>query len=165
MINKAIAKKLSAMGLSAALVLAGAGTVSHFEGKENKAYLDPVNIMTICYGQTSGVKKGDYKTNDECLESLAEELVIHDKGMMKAISVPLTGYQHAAFLSFCYNVGVGKCTGSTAFKMLNRGEYERACRELKRWNKAKGKVLKGLTLRREAEYKMCMGEANETSKE
>ena len=30
--------------------------------------------------------------------------------------------------------------------------------EIKRWNKAGGKVLPGLTKRREKEYRMCMGE-------
>ena len=156
--NQAIAKRLAAYGLSGALVLAGAGTVSYYEGKSNTAYLDPVGIYTICYGETKGVKKGDYKTDDECLQSLAADLVEHDKGMMKAISVPLTDYQHAAFLSFCYNVGVKACTTSTAFKLLNQKKYTEACNQLLRWVYADGKVLPGLVKRREDERKMCLGE-------
>lgn len=149
---------MAAMGLSSAIILAGASTVSYFEGKSNKSYIDPVGIYTICYGETKNVSHGDYKTDQQCLESLAEDLVSHDKGMMKAITVPLSDHQRAAFLSFCYNVGVNKCTKSTAFKYLNMRKYTEACRELLRWNKAGGKVLRGLTLRRGAEYKMCMGE-------
>lgn len=154
-----IHKQLLGYGLGSALALSGALLVP-FEGKRNDAYVDPVGIYTICYGETKNVKKGDYKTDEQCLESLAEDLFSHDKGMMKAVAVPLSDNQHAAFLSFCYNVGVSKCTKSTAFKYLNQGKYADACRELLRWNKAGGKVLRGLTLRREAEYKMCMGETN-----
>lgn len=153
-----IHKQLLGYGLGGALAISGAFLVAPFEGKENKAYIDPVGIYTICYGETKNVKKGDYKTDEQCLESLAEDLVSHDKGMMKAVNVQLSDNQHAALLSFCYNVGVSKCTKSTAFKYLNQGKYADACRELLRWNKAGGKVLRGLTLRREAEYKMCMGE-------
>lgn len=151
-------KKLLSYGLGSAIALSGAYLVSPFEGKENKAYLDPVNIWTICHGSTNNIKKGDYKTDDECLLILAEDLVEHDRGMMKSIHVPLTDYQHAAFLSFCYNVGVKACTGSTAFKYLNLKKYTEACNQLLRWNKAGGKVLLGLTRRREAEHKICLGE-------
>ena len=156
--NEKIAKKLAALGLSSAIVLAGAGTVAHFEGKSNTAYLDPINIWTICYGETKNVKKGDYKTDDECLQSLAEDLVSHDKQMMALISVPINDHQHAAFLSFSYNVGVGAFSRSTLLKKLNSSQYRAACDELLRWNKAKGKVLNGLTARREAERKLCLGE-------
>lgn len=43
---------MAAMGLSSAIILAGASTVSYFEGKSNKSYIDPVGIYTICYGET-----------------------------------------------------------------------------------------------------------------
>lgn len=154
---KSIKQKMLTYGLGGAIALA-APMVAFYEGKENKAYLDPVNIWTVCYGSTKNVKKGDYKTDDECLALLAEDLVEHDKGMMKAIKVPINDYQHAAFLSFCYNVGVKACTNSTAFKYLNNKQYVQACNELLRWNKAKGKVLNGLTKRREAEKAMCLEE-------
>lgn len=152
-----IKQKLAAIGLSSALVLSGAYLVAPFEGKENNAYIDPVNILTICYGSTKNVKKGDYKTDDECLELLAEDLVEHDKKMLRYIEVNVTDYQHAAFLSFTYNVGVGAFSKSTLLKKLNRGDYEGACNELLRWNKAGGKVLNGLTKRRQAERDMCLG--------
>lgn len=154
-----IYKKLAAYGLSGALALSGGYLVSTYEGKVNKTYLDPVNIITSCYGHTGPeLKLGQKFTDDECLEQLADDLVEHDKGMLKAIKVPLTDYQHAAFLSFCFNVGVKACTNSTAFKKLNAKDYAGACNELLRWTKAKGKVLAGLVKRREAERKVCLGE-------
>jgi len=163
-INDKIAKRLAAAGLSAAIVLAGAGTVSHFEGKRNQAYLDPVNIWTICYGATSGVKRGDFKTDEECIDSLASELLHHHNGMMKYIKTDISDKEEAAYLSFTYNVGVGAFSKSTMLKLLNQNKRVEACNQLLRWDRAGGKVLRGLTLRREAENKLCLeGVLDETT--
>ncbi len=164
--NQKIAKYLSGVGLSAALVLAGAGTVSYYEGVSNKAYLDPVGIWTICYGETKGVAKGDYKTGEECLDSLAEELTEHHKKMVMYIKTPVSEKEEAAYLSFTYNVGVGAFSKSTLLKKLNSGDRVGACNQLLRWDKAGGKRLKGLTLRRQSENKLCLEgvqESNETA--
>lgn len=155
-INPKIAKVLAGLGLSAAAVMAGSGTVQYFEGKENKAYVDPVGIVTICYGETRGIKKGDYKADEECLESLASELVEHEKGMLKVVKVPLSTKEQAAYLSFTYNLGVKAFTNSTLLKKLNSGDRVGACNELLRWNKANGRVLNGLTKRRQEENKLCL---------
>lgn len=164
--NQKVAKHLSGIGLSAALVLAGAGTVSYYEGVSNKAYLDPVGIWTICYGETKGVSKGDYKTDEECLDSLAEELTEHHKKMVMYIKTTISQKEEAAYLSFTYNVGVGAFSKSTLLKKLNSGDRVGACNQLLRWDKAGGKKLKGLTLRRQSENKLCLEgvqESNETS--
>lgn len=164
--NQKIAKHLSGIGLSAALVLAGAGTVSYYEGVSNKAYLDPVGIWTICYGETKGVGKEGYKTDEECLDSLAEDLTEHHKKMVLYIKTPISVKEEAAYLSFTYNVGVGAFSKSTLIKKLNAGDRIEACNQLLRWDKAGGKRLKGLTLRRESESKLCLEgvkESNETT--
>lgn len=163
-LNPKIAKTLAGLGLSAAAVMAGSGTVSYFEGKENKAYVDPVGIITICYGETKGIKKSDYKTDEECLESLASELVEHEKGMLKVVKVPLSTKEQAAYLSFTYNLGVKAFTNSTLLKKLNSGDRVGACNELLRWNKANGRVLNGLTKRRQEENKLCLEGVNETNR-
>lgn len=162
-LNPKIAKVLAGFGLSAAAIMAGSGTVSFFEGKANTAYPDPVGIVTICYGETIGVKKGDYKTDEECLESLASELVEHEKGMLKVVKVPLSTKEQAAYLSFTYNLGVKAFTNSTLLRKLNSGDRIGACNELLRWNKANGKVLNGLTKRRQEENKLCLEGVNEAN--
>lgn len=164
--NENIAKYLKGIGLGSALVLAGAGTVSYYEGKSNDSYPDPVGIWTICYGETKGVRQGDYKTDEECLDSLAGELTEHHKKMMLYIKSPISVKEEAAYLSFTYNVGVGALSKSTLLKKLNSGQRVEACNQLLRWDKAGGKRLKGLTLRREAENKLCLEgvkESNETA--
>ena len=165
MSNKNVSFWLKALGLSSALVLSGS-IVSHFEGKSNTSYLDPVGIWTICYGETRGVRQGDYKADEECLNSLAEELTDHHKKMMLYIKTPVSVKEEAAYLSFTYNVGVGAFSKSTLLKKLNTGNRVEACNQLLRWDKAGGKRLKGLTLRREAENKLCLEgvkESNETA--
>lgn len=148
--------KLAAMGLTSALVLAG-GLAAKWEGKENKAYKDVVGVWTQCYGDTHDVDRTRAKTDEECTESLATQLVKHNAEMKRYVIVPMTDYQEAAFTSLVYNIGVGNWRNSTALKLLNKGLYRDACLQLPRWNKAKGVVYRGLTNRRADELEVCLG--------
>ncbi|ATW58374.1 lysozyme [Pseudomonas phage ventosus] len=149
--------KLAALGLSGALVLAGTTLVAPWEGKENVAYKDVVGVWTQCYGDTHDVNRTRAKTDDECSASLAKQLVKHNEEMKRYVLVPMTDYQEAAFTSLVYNIGVGNWKNSTALKLLNRGLYKEACEQLPRWNKANGKVYRGLTNRRLSEMEVCLG--------
>lgn len=156
--NSNLYKKLLGVGLGSSLALSGAYLVGPNEGKVNSTYLDPISIKTSCYGHTGPeLKLGQKFTDDQCLDQLAEDLSSHDKQMMVLIHVPLSDNQHAAFLSFTYNVGVGSFKSSTLLKKLNKEDYSGACNELLKWDKAGGKVLPGLTKRREAERQICLG--------
>ena len=57
----------------------------------------------------------------------------------------------AAILSFCYNCGLGNYRISTLRKRVNELDWEGASQEILKWNKAQGRVLAGLTRRRQAE--------------
>lgn len=151
-----IKQKLIALGLTS-VIASGGIIVAKYEGKENKTYIDPVGILTVCYGSTKNIKKQVY-TDDECFNMLADDLRKHNMYLMTYVKVPLTEYQHAAFLSFIYNVGPENFKNSTLLKLLNNKKYNEACDQLLRWNKAKGKVLNGLTKRREEERKICLNE-------
>lgn len=156
----ALITRLAALGVSAGAAIAGVFLVMPHEGEVLETYLDPVGIVSSCYGHTgSELRLGQKFSRDECLAQLAEDLVSHETQMMRFVQVPLTEYQHAALLSFCYNVGVGACSKSTAFKKLNAGDFVGACHELTRWVYAKGKRLLGLERRREAELAMCLGQS------
>ena len=48
-------------------------------------------------------------------------------------------------------MGAATLSHSTLLKKLKIGDHEKAAYEFLRWNKAGGKVLRGLTARREAE--------------
>lgn len=152
-----IRKKLTAAGVSAAVLLSGTMLVAPFEGKRNDVYVDPANILTSCYGHTGReLQKGMRFTDEQCLDQLATDLAKHDKQMRSAVKVELSEGEHAAYLSFVYNVGVGNWQQSTVLKLLNKGARFSACEQLKRWIYIDGQPSKGLANRRQAEYAMCM---------
>ena len=60
--------------------------------------------------------------------------------------------QFNALVSFAYNVGTGNFSSSTLLKKVNRNPNDLTIKdEFLRWNKAGGKVLNGLTNRRNEE--------------
>lgn len=151
-----IKNKLLAMGLSAALATTGVFVAKH-EGLVLGTYPDPVGIITSCYGHVdSSLQLGQKFTEDECLEQLAKDLSKHNKELMRYVKVPLSEQEHAAYLSFIYNVGGANFKSSTLLKKLNAGEREEACNQLSRWVFAKGRKLQGLVNRRESEKQLCL---------
>lgn len=149
--------RLAAVGLSASLILAGGTLLAPWEGKENVAYKDIVGVWTQCYGNTNNVDRTKSKTDDECADELALELVNYNNKMKKYVHVPLTTGQEAAFTSFVYNVGEGTWQRGTPLKLLNQGRYTEACKFLMKYNKAGGKTVTGLTNRRKSEMEVCLG--------
>jgi lysozyme len=139
--------------LAIALVAVGA-----FEGVRQTAYLDPVGIPTICFGETKNVRMGDKATLDHCSDLLESRLQEFGRGVDQCIKTPLPPYRKAAFTSFAYNVGVPAFCSSTLVKKYNAGDWVGACDQLKRWITAKGVTLPGLVKRREVERQFCMRE-------
>ena len=149
---------LLGVGLSMSVALSGAFLVTPNEGKVNHTYLDPVNIITSCYGHTGPeLKLGQNFSDLDCLNQLASDLGDTEKQVHSVIKVPLTYYQEAALISFTYNVGVTNLRKSTLAKEFNSKQYDKGCKELLKWVYAGKKKLAGLEKRREAEYKMCIG--------
>ena len=62
-----------------------------------------------------------------------------------------------ALVSFAYNVGYGALGKSTLLRKLNNCEFSVAADEFLKWNKVAGKVMNGLTRRRQAERDMFLG--------
>lgn len=121
-----------------------------------KAYLDPVGIPTICYGETSGVELGQVLTKRECDEMLWARLGYFAYRVDMSVDVPMGPEMHAALSSFAYNVGMGAFQSSTLLRKLNAGDYVGACNELPRWKYAGGKVWAGLVKRRAEEKALCI---------
>ena len=60
-------------------------------------------------------------------------------------------------VSWVFNLGSTNLSSSTLLKKLNNSEYDEVPTQIKRWNKAGGKVLDGLIRRREAEALLFEG--------
>ena len=142
----------------------GLDLIKHFEGFKSKAYLCPAGVWTIGYGTTrvngKPVQAGITCTEEQASLWLALDVEQFERDVTKLVTSPLTQSQFDALVSFAYNVGsdidsdtIAEGLGdSTLLKLVNRKEYEKAAAEFLKWNKAGGKVLKGLTTRRRAEH-------------
>ena len=128
--------------------------VKHFEGFEDTAYLCPANVWTRGYGRTRNVKEGDRITEPQAERDLLEELEEFKQQVLNSVKVELKQNELDALTSWTYNLGVGNLKSSTLLKKLNAGNKSEVPAEMIRWNKANGKVLAGLTKRREAEAEL-----------
>lgn len=128
--------------------------IKHFEGCYLTAYLCPADVWTIGYGHTKTAKQGMVITQEEADRLLEQDVAWVKAAVIGAVKVPLTANQTSALYSFVFNVGAGAFRSSTLLRKLNAGDYVGARGQFRRWNKAKGKVLRGLTRRRAAEAKL-----------
>jgi GH24 family phage-related lysozyme (muramidase) len=129
----------------------GKSLIKKFEGCKLEAYLDAVNVPTIAYGRTKNVKMGDVCTQEQAEAWLDEELHEYEGYVKDQVNVNLEQYQFDALVSWVYNLGPTNLSKSTLLKVLNDGKYNDVPAQIRRWNKAGGNVLEGLTRRREAE--------------
>ena len=135
----------------------GVSLIKKFEGCELEAYQCSANVWTIGYGHTKDVEKGDTITKEEAEQMLIDELHEYENYINKYVNVALSQNQFDALVSWVYNLGPANLTASTMLKVLNNGKYEEVPAQMKRWNKAGGKVLDGLVRRREAEALLYQG--------
>jgi lysozyme len=134
------------------------GALVSYEGYSDRAIIPvPGDVPTIGFGTTEGVKPGDTITPPKAVARALQDVAKYEGALKKCVTVPLHQREYNAYVSLAYNIGPGAFCGSTLVKKLNAGDYEGACREILRWDRFKGKPLRGLTLRRESEYRQCMG--------
>lgn len=154
-ITTSLKKKLSAAIAGGTMAIA-AVLIPSLEGVEYKPYRDVVGVLTVCYGHTgSDIIPDKMYTEAECKAMLDKDLQPFARSVERSVKVPASEYQKAALISFSYNVGVKAFESSTLLKKLNAGDSRGACDEMRRWNKAGGKVWKGLINRREVEREIC----------
>lgn len=127
-----------------------------YEGCKLRAYPDPAtggDPWTIGYGDTGpDVVRGLVITQAEAdarfLRRLAKEF---EPGVRSALKREPTQRQFDAMVSLAYNIGIGNFKLSTLVLMFNRGDAKAASAQFRRWNKAAGRPMLGLTRRRVAE--------------
>ena len=145
--------KTSDMGLS---------LIKSFEGFSAKPYLCPAGVPTIGYGATYYPDGRRVTMQDrpvtvaQATDMLRSMLASYEAGVSRYVLVPLTQGQFDALVSFAYNVGLSALKDSTLLRLVNARDYAGAAAQFARWNKAGGKVLPGLTRRREAERVMFL---------
>jgi lysozyme len=146
---------IGALTLSASALV---GIAVH-EGYRGEAYI-PVkgDKPTLGFGTTDGVKPGDTIEPVQALVRKLQDVQRFEGALKQCVRVPLHQYEYDAFLSLAYNIGPGAFCGSTLVRRLNAGDYAGACAEILRWDRFRGEPLRGLTLRRQAENRQCLGQ-------
>ena len=123
-------------------------------------YLCPAGVPTIGYGATyyedgTRVTLHDVPITRERAEAL---LLWH----VKTVYLPAvlrwcpaviheTPGRVAALIDWTFNLGSGNLRASSLRRRVNAAAWDLVPDELRKWSKARGRVLRGLTARREAE--------------
>ena len=134
-----------------------------FEGLSLDPYHDPVGFPTIGYGHLLSREPGADLARWPALADEAEAQMLLQSDVAAAlasvrrlIAAPLGEAQEAALVDFAFNCGAGNLQLSTLRRVINRGEYDEAPTQFRRWVYARGRRLKGLMHRREAEVEQFL---------
>lgn len=150
---------------SSLLVLAAStlvGLALHEGYTDNTVIPVPGDVPTKGFGTTrhadgTPVRMGETTTPPRALVDLLRDADKFAQAVRRCAPVPMYQYEFNAYVSFTYNVGEGAFCKSTLARKLNAGDYAGACSELLKWDKVGGNTVRGLTLRRQAEYQECIG--------
>lgn len=145
-------------GALTAIALLAISFVGAWEGLRLNSYRDVVGVWTVCYGETKGVRGGQRYTKEQCDKMFVDSgLKRHERALLRSLNNPyeVPEKTYVAMLSLAYNIGEGGFARSSVVKRWNRGDRYGACEAFKYWNKAGGRVIKGLVNRRRAEMKLC----------
>lgn len=142
---------------------AGAEIIGNAEGCRREPYKCPADVLTVGIGSTeySGlpIEPKRIYTDLEIAERWKNDIQVAEKCVNQygnGRKLPQSVFDSAVSLTF--NVGCGVVRKSTMFRHLNSGEYAKACGELPKWNKAGGRVLPGLAVRRDKERALCLSD-------
>jgi lysozyme len=143
-------------GLIAMALAVAVPTIEKWEGTKTVPYRDVVGIQTVCTGETR-VKMRVY-TVAECKAMLMRTL---ERDFAPAVlkAVPQIANHpnaYAAAISLSYNIGTGAFAHSTVARRFNAGNWRGGCEAFLMWNKAGGRVIKGLDNRRRDERALCL---------
>lgn len=134
---------------------AGIDLIKQFEGCHLKAYKCPAGVWTIGYGHTAGVKAGQTITQAEAERILVEDLEKYEAKVNKYHRYRWNQNEFDALVAFAFNLG--SIDQLTAGGTRNR---EVIAEKMLQYNKDGGKVLAGLTRRRQAERELFLSKVS-----
>jgi lysozyme len=142
--------------------------IKHHEGVRQKPYRDSVYLWTVGVGHLMYDSQAKLPVDqrmaiqllpqdnrtfsmEEVNAILRSDLARFERGVSTFCPVPLTQGNFDGLVSFAFNVGLGTLQRSTLRQKVLRGDIAGAADEFLKYNKAGGKVLKGLVTRRNDE--------------
>jgi lysozyme len=136
---------------------AGIKIITKYEGLALKAYKDSGGHWTVGYGHRIEAQPGLKITKAEAIEFLKKDLVRFEKAVNEKVTRGLNQYEFDALVSFAFNLGAGQLSGDL-LDAVNSKATQTAVKLIKEHNHADGKVLSGLTKRRNAEALLYSGD-------
>ncbi len=124
----------------------GIDLIKQFEGCRLTAYKCPAGVWTIGYGHTAGVQAGQSITQEQADAYLREDLARFEQHVGTYDKYHWNQNEFDALISFAYNIG--NIDQLTANGTRNK---DTIADKMLLYNKAGGKVLGGLSKRRNAE--------------
>ena len=127
--------------------------LKRFEGCRLHAYQDIVGVWTIGWGETLGVVEGMVWTQeyaDARLRQRAGQFMLATIARCPQLLLE-PPERIAACTSLAYNIGVGAFGASSVSRKTKRKDYQGAGDSILLWNKAGGKVVRALDIRRHLE--------------
>jgi lysozyme len=138
----------------------GIELLKELEGFSAKPYQCVAGIWTIGYGSTrfkgAKIHPNMVITIKEAEEQIKDDVLLSEQTIERLVKVALNQNQFDALVCFVYNIGVGAFENSTLLKKLNQSLFQEVSFQLKRWNKVRGVVIKGLTTRRNKEIELFL---------
>lgn len=133
----------------------GIALIKSFEGCRLQAYRDSVGVLTIGYGHTGGVKAGRVISQGFAEELLKADLTKFERNVAKYTPFVMNQNQFDALVSFAFNCGAGNLK-----KLVSGRTPAQVAAKIPEYNKAGGRVLAGLTRRRQAERALFLSGEN-----
>ena len=143
---------------------AGIELIKRFEGVRSRPYRDCIGLWTVGVGHLIRDGKSlpeswnKVFTKEEIDALLIQDLSRFERGITLQLPMPLKQCEYDALCSFTFNLGLGTLQRSTIRQALLRNDKKLAAEKILKYCYAGGKVVKGLQLRRQAEYKMFLGQ-------
>lgn len=141
----------------------GINLIKRFEGVRSRPYRCSAKLWTVGVGHLIGDGKSlpdswnRTFTEEEINALLIRDLNRFERGIRMYIKVPLRQCEYDSLCSFSFNLGLGTLQRSTLRQKINRNDKEGAAKEILKYCRAGGKIIRGLQIRREAEYRMFLG--------
>ena len=152
------------MDVNEAVRIARDDLVIPFEGYHRKlpdggccAYPDPgtgAEPWTIGFGSTGVDIRMDTRwTRKQAEDRLDDHLRRTAISVLRLLSpaCAMTPRRLAALISLTYNIGIGNFRASSVRRYASINDWSQAANSILLWNKAAGRILRGLTIRRQAE--------------
>jgi lysozyme len=145
--------------------------IKKWEGFRATAYKDAVGIWTIGYGTTANAGVGiDPKAGMNISESQAESylraaVTKFGDSIRSKMTMQPNENEFGAMVSLAYNIGPGAFGKSSVLRLFNEDHKKEAADAFLLWNKAGGKVLRGLTNRRIEERALFLKDVSSLSSE